>query len=145
MISTVFGTMVSDEIATADYWLRHIVQPVLYLDAIRLATSHFVTSFVEMGPDDTLSRMTKRISVESHCNQGAIFGVLPSREIIQTRKFSNRLLQAVVCLTDSTLFSGYLHGGIMKQWLRDHVLYGEIVLPGAAYFEMILAALSFLE
>ena len=40
------------------------------------------------------------------------------------------------------MFTSRLHAGILRDWLADHVLHGEVVLPGAALMELACAAAS---
>ncbi|MCP3804659.1 type I polyketide synthase [Allokutzneria sp. A3M-2-11 16] len=54
LVSNVTGAVAGAEIATADYWVRHVRQPVRFLDAVRSAGAR---TFVELGPDGVLSAM----------------------------------------------------------------------------------------
>ncbi|MGW6741579.1 SDR family NAD(P)-dependent oxidoreductase [Streptomyces sp. NPDC055025] len=53
MISTVTGAPVTaDEVASPEYWVRNVRQPVRFSDAIRRAEA---TAFLEVGPDAALT------------------------------------------------------------------------------------------
>ena len=56
----------------------------------------------------------------------------------------HRLLQTCQreAISQSTVYGIRLHAGILRDWLSDHVLYGEIVLPGASLLELSCAALA---
>jgi malonyl CoA-acyl carrier protein transacylase len=47
----------ADEIASADYWVRHVREPVRFMDGIRHLEAAGVTRFLELGPDGVLSGM----------------------------------------------------------------------------------------
>ncbi len=59
IISTLTGTLVTDEITNPDYWVDHITQPVRFHDAIQQLTQLGTTTFLEIGPDATLSTMAQ--------------------------------------------------------------------------------------
>jgi acyl transferase domain-containing protein len=56
MVSNVTGT-VTDEVATADYWVRQITAPVRFQDGITCLHERGVRRFVELGPDAVLAAM----------------------------------------------------------------------------------------
>jgi acyl transferase domain-containing protein len=61
-ISTVKGRAVSSgELASAEYWIEHMVQPVRYIDAVVQSYSAGGRTFMEMGPSDVLSKMCRQI------------------------------------------------------------------------------------
>jgi len=62
MISTVLGEEVYEEVTHAGYWLDHIVRPVRYQRAIETCLELGGKIFVEMGPDSTLTRLSKSIA-----------------------------------------------------------------------------------
>jgi len=57
MISMVTGKLATNEIATADYWVRHVRQPVQFLAAIETLHTRAERIFLEIGPKPTLLGM----------------------------------------------------------------------------------------
>ncbi len=59
VVSTVTGTLVSDELTSPDYWVDHVRQTVRYADAVRTLAEQTVTRFLELGPDGTLTALAQ--------------------------------------------------------------------------------------
>jgi acyl transferase domain-containing protein len=60
-VSTVRGRVVtSAELASVDYWVDHMLLPVQYVDAVRCAWQQGGRTYLEMGPQDTLTKLAKR-------------------------------------------------------------------------------------
>lgn len=51
----------SDEVTNANYWRRHLRQPVRFADGIRTLYAEGYRYFLEIGPDPVLSGMAQRI------------------------------------------------------------------------------------
>ena len=60
LVSNVSGAMAGDEVATADYWRRHVREAVRFADGIALLHAEKLRFFVEVGPSPTLLRMAQR-------------------------------------------------------------------------------------
>ncbi|MET9701328.1 SDR family NAD(P)-dependent oxidoreductase, partial [Streptomyces sp. NPDC006529] len=57
VVSNLTGALVSDEMGSADFWVRHVRETVRFLDGIRWLESRGVTAYVELGPDGVLSAL----------------------------------------------------------------------------------------
>jgi acyl transferase domain-containing protein/acyl carrier protein len=60
IVSNVTGEVVSPEVlCSAEYWARHVREPVRFMDGVRSLKTQGVMSFLEIGPDGILSAMTQ--------------------------------------------------------------------------------------
>ncbi len=60
LISNLTGTTVNAEIATAEYWVNHLRQPVQFAHSIRTLHQQGYEVFVECGPQPTLLAMARK-------------------------------------------------------------------------------------
>lgn len=49
----------ADELRSPEYWVRHVREPVRFLDGIQTLETEDVTVFVELGPDATLTTISR--------------------------------------------------------------------------------------
>ncbi|GAA4184160.1 type I polyketide synthase [Streptosporangium oxazolinicum] len=64
LVSTLTGALADpDEIASAEYWVRQVREPVRFGDAVRTLEAEGVKTFVEAGPSAALSAMGARDGV----------------------------------------------------------------------------------
>ena len=61
LVSNVTGELADETIATADYWVEHILQPVQFAKSIEYLDSQQVDTFLEIGTKPTLTGMAKSI------------------------------------------------------------------------------------
>jgi acyl transferase domain-containing protein len=60
-VSTVRGRVVtSAELGSVDYWVHHMLLPVQYVAAVHCAWILGGRTYLEMGPQDTLTKLAKR-------------------------------------------------------------------------------------
>ena len=70
IVSNVTGKNATDDIATAEYWVEHIIQPVQFQASLQCLLEHDYDTFLEIGPKPTLLGMGRAI-VESSTNPKA--------------------------------------------------------------------------
>ncbi|WP_442759728.1 SDR family NAD(P)-dependent oxidoreductase [Streptomyces longwoodensis] len=56
----------AENLTSADYWTQHIRRPVRFTDSLHHLTHQGVTTFLELGPDATLTALTRTTLDDTH-------------------------------------------------------------------------------
>lgn len=67
LVSNLTGAIAGPEIATPDYWVRHVRQPVRFAEGVRELTKQGCTLLLEVGPGTTLTAMARQVDDSLHC------------------------------------------------------------------------------
>ncbi|WP_344641065.1 type I polyketide synthase, partial [Kitasatospora cystarginea] len=82
IVSTLTGS-ITDELRTAEYWVRHVREAVRFHDAIQALEREGVHTYLELGPDGTLSAMGQECVSED-----AVFTPLLRRDRAEEQSFT---------------------------------------------------------
>ncbi|MEM9567853.1 MAG: SDR family NAD(P)-dependent oxidoreductase, partial [Cyanobacteria bacterium P01_E01_bin.34] len=75
VISNVSGEAIGTEIATADYWCQHILEPVRFAEGMQTLAEMKLSALLEVGPHPVLLGMGRSCMAEDNA---AVLGWLPS-------------------------------------------------------------------
>ncbi|MGK7908957.1 MAG: SDR family NAD(P)-dependent oxidoreductase [Synechococcus sp.] len=92
LISNVTGQTATGAIASADYWCRHISQPVLFASSVQTLARQGYDAWLEVGPKPTLLGMGRLCVPDRHDNAHWLPSLRPGREDW------HRLLQSLATL-----------------------------------------------
>ncbi|MFB0633434.1 type I polyketide synthase, partial [Streptomyces sp. AB3(2024)] len=59
LVSNLTGSLVSDEMSSAEFWVRHVREAVRFLDGMQALEAAGVTTYLEIGPDGVLSALAQ--------------------------------------------------------------------------------------
>ncbi|WP_373465396.1 type I polyketide synthase [Streptomyces sp. V1I6] len=90
VVSNLTGALVSDEMGSADFWVRHVREAVRFLDGIRTLEAAGVTTYIELGPDGVLSALAQDCLTED----GAVFAPALRAGRPETETLTTALAQA---------------------------------------------------
>ncbi|MGK4578819.1 type I polyketide synthase [Kitasatospora sp. HPMI-4] len=90
IVSTLTGD-ITEEIRTAEYWVRHVREAVRFHDAVQALEREGVRTFVELGPDGVLSAMGQDCATEAVVFASALRAGRP-----EVRTLTTALAQAYV-------------------------------------------------
>jgi acyl transferase domain-containing protein/acyl carrier protein len=76
VVSNVSGELVGEEMASADYWVRHVREPVRFADGVRALEAAGVTRLLELGPEGVLSAMAQECLSEELQERALLVPVL---------------------------------------------------------------------
>jgi acyl transferase domain-containing protein/nucleoside-diphosphate-sugar epimerase len=64
-VSATTGAAAGDDLASAEYWVRHLREPVRFDDAVRTLTGTGTDAFLEVGPDGGLTSLVADLAPEA--------------------------------------------------------------------------------
>ncbi|MCF3125652.1 SDR family NAD(P)-dependent oxidoreductase, partial [Streptomyces arenae] len=107
VVSNVTGALAGQDLATPEYWVRHVRDAVRFHDGVRTLRAEGVTRFLEIGPDAVLTAMARE------CVDGdgtdAVLAAATRRERSETETLLTALAQLYVAgapLDWTALFTG---------------------------------------
>ncbi|MBL1082491.1 SDR family NAD(P)-dependent oxidoreductase [Streptomyces actinomycinicus] len=93
VVSNVTGALATHDIATPDYWVRHVREAVRFHDGIRSLAAAGVTRFLELGPDAVLTAMARECLAADGTDTDAVLAAATRRERDETETLLTALAQ----------------------------------------------------
>ncbi|WP_309474694.1 type I polyketide synthase, partial [Streptomyces ipomoeae] len=113
VVSNLTGRLAEpDDIASADYWVRHVREPVRFFDSVRGLAERGVTRFLEVGPDGVLSALVPE------CLPARTDDTAPTAPVVVATLRTDRPEARTLIAAVATLFVN----GVAPKW---PALYGE--------------------
>ncbi|MEU3403710.1 type I polyketide synthase [Streptomyces sp. NPDC006670] len=95
VVSNVTGALSEGgEVCSAEYWVRHVRQPVRFMDGVRSLEAEGVTAYLELGPDGVLSALGPDCLAHEEEHPPVFVSALRSDDVPEPRALSNALAQA---------------------------------------------------
>ncbi|MEU9043714.1 type I polyketide synthase, partial [Kitasatospora sp. NPDC048343] len=94
IVSTLSGSLVSAELTDPEYWVRHVREAVRFADAVHVLEGEGVRTFLELGPDGTLSAMAQHCLAEE---SGAALTPTLRRDRPEPESFTTAVAQLHTC------------------------------------------------
>ncbi|MEV8404204.1 type I polyketide synthase, partial [Streptomyces niveus] len=82
VVSNLTGALVTDEMGSADFWVRHVREAVRFLDGIRALEAAGVTTYLELGPDGVLSALAQDCLTEDAAFVPVLRAARPEAEAV---------------------------------------------------------------
>ncbi|MGW2320297.1 SDR family NAD(P)-dependent oxidoreductase [Streptomyces sp. NPDC001680] len=109
VVSNVTGALATQDLATPDYWVRHVREAVRFHDGIRALAAEGVTRFLELGPDAVLTAMARECLAADGTDTDAVLAAATRRERDETETLLTAVAQMYVGGTTvdwTALFTG---------------------------------------
>ncbi|WP_425347925.1 SDR family NAD(P)-dependent oxidoreductase [Streptomyces roseochromogenus] len=93
VVSNVTGTLATQDLATPDYWVRHVREAVRFHDGIRALAAEGVTRYLELGPDAVLTAMARECLTADGTDTDAVLAAAVRRERDETETLLTAVAQ----------------------------------------------------
>ncbi|MFJ9821130.1 SDR family NAD(P)-dependent oxidoreductase [Streptomyces sp. NPDC101151] len=120
VVSNGTGALATQDIATPDYWVRHVREAVRFHDGIRALAAEGVTRYLELGPDAVLTAMARECLAGDGTDTDAVLAAATRRERGETETLLTALAQLYA-------------GGAAVDWTALFTGAGTVDLPTTAF------------
>ncbi|WP_369394272.1 SDR family NAD(P)-dependent oxidoreductase [Streptomyces sp. CG1] len=96
VVSNVTGALATQDLATPDYWVRHVREAVRFDDGIRALVAEGVTRYLELGPDAVLTAMARECLAAAGTDPDAVLVAATRRERDETETLLTAVAQLYV-------------------------------------------------
>ncbi len=93
--SNLTGALAREELASPEYWVRHVRETVRFADGLRALEQAGATRFLELGPDGVLCAMARE-SLSDELGERALLGCATRAGRSESETFASLLAQAHV-------------------------------------------------